>query len=627
MKEPVKKDDAPGFARKTILGIVNIIEQLHSLGHKDVLRDIRFTIPVDAEDWIYISPEICQLEKKWWPMFEPLATFDAVSISLCDIVMKGQFSNEHLAAISVTQEFFTGCVWDSLASAFEQRLSASTNPHSAEIVILLKGLSLLRQYRSTKAQDASKRLAEGGHLMHDLFIAHSEGNIECSAWCIVTFLAQQPNAAKPQIIGNADAGYSVLTNQLNLDNAAFADKIIEILHSENNLKLLLRVMKKPEQPAPLIIRCLRTIADNETPEIIYTPDEIIGYWDYYRNILNEEASPKRFQTLISYLCEKASLVEAVQNSEGGFRHKDAGLYLAICQISSSKSFCEWCQKGLETINADTWSSTLLNGGDILELMLTLMDIGIKVELKQPYQDALVTHAKHVLAGGKKTSPNLISKWPKVLEGLGKSRERAMLRKRLREVALKQEGKFTDDFIEMYGNEIADYSILTEDNNIVLKLFIPIVIEHNVSGLRWLTNMFRKHSKSLLDNYTDRDSVDDFRERIQGKLDTPSGATEEVCKLIVDIANTLEIKPKEEPRKKSKLEIIKAEYWTEKEKFDVTEELRKMVSDDKLETVASNDIKGDPDPGTVKKLSIEYKFDDITITKDFTEGDKVLIPLP
>jgi hypothetical protein len=76
---------------------------------------------------------------------------------------------------------------------------------------------------------------------------------------------------------------------------------------------------------------------------------------------------------------------------------------------------------------------------------------------------------------------------------------------------------------------------------------------------------------------------------------------------------------------AKLEISKATYWTQKASLDVTEELRSMIVDDKLETVASNAIKGDPEHGKVKKLSIEYKFNGITITKEFTEGDKVVIP--
>jgi len=79
------------------------------------------------------------------------------------------------------------------------------------------------------------------------------------------------------------------------------------------------------------------------------------------------------------------------------------------------------------------------------------------------------------------------------------------------------------------------------------------------------------------------------------------------------------------QKESKLEIIKAEYWTQRNRLDVTEELRKMIVDNKLETIASNDIKADPDKGTRKKLTIEYRFDGITVTKEFTERDKVIIP--
>jgi len=79
------------------------------------------------------------------------------------------------------------------------------------------------------------------------------------------------------------------------------------------------------------------------------------------------------------------------------------------------------------------------------------------------------------------------------------------------------------------------------------------------------------------------------------------------------------------QKESRLEILKAEYWTLKNRLDVTEELRKMIINNKLEAIASNQIKGDPDHGTVKRLSIKYKLDGITITKEYKERDKIIIP--
>jgi len=80
-----------------------------------------------------------------------------------------------------------------------------------------------------------------------------------------------------------------------------------------------------------------------------------------------------------------------------------------------------------------------------------------------------------------------------------------------------------------------------------------------------------------------------------------------------------------PSGESQFEILKAVYWTSKASVDVTEELRKRIVGNKLDVTASNKIKGDPDYGTVKKLTIEYRFDGNTVTKEFTEGERIIIP--
>jgi len=86
-----------------------------------------------------------------------------------------------------------------------------------------------------------------------------------------------------------------------------------------------------------------------------------------------------------------------------------------------------------------------------------------------------------------------------------------------------------------------------------------------------------------------------------------------------------IADEEIPSGESRLEILKAAYWTSNARVDVTEELRKRIVGNKLEAIASNEIKGDPDFGTVKKLTIEYRFDGTTVTKEFTEGERIVIP--
>ena len=74
-----------------------------------------------------------------------------------------------------------------------------------------------------------------------------------------------------------------------------------------------------------------------------------------------------------------------------------------------------------------------------------------------------------------------------------------------------------------------------------------------------------------------------------------------------------------------LEIVKAEYWTDHQKMDVTDELQDRIRGDSLKAVASNNLKGDPEFGQVKHLTIEYRFGGVTRTNEFREGDLVVLP--
>ena len=80
-------------------------------------------------------------------------------------------------------------------------------------------------------------------------------------------------------------------------------------------------------------------------------------------------------------------------------------------------------------------------------------------------------------------------------------------------------------------------------------------------------------------------------------------------------------------KESQLQILKAEYWTDNARFDVTEELKERILEDKLKAIADNGIKGDPEYGQVKHLTIEYSFAGVTMTNEFKEGDVMVIPPP
>ena len=81
----------------------------------------------------------------------------------------------------------------------------------------------------------------------------------------------------------------------------------------------------------------------------------------------------------------------------------------------------------------------------------------------------------------------------------------------------------------------------------------------------------------------------------------------------------------------KLEIVKAEYGAGSNQKDVTEVLRKLVGDLPLIPLASTSYNasfgGDPSPGSVKQLKVQYKINGKAGEASFAENDLILLPTP
>lgn len=73
------------------------------------------------------------------------------------------------------------------------------------------------------------------------------------------------------------------------------------------------------------------------------------------------------------------------------------------------------------------------------------------------------------------------------------------------------------------------------------------------------------------------------------------------------------------------EILRAEYGTARTNLDVTDELAERIRGDRLKAVASNSLKGDPEFGQVKNLTVIYRFGGVTRTNQFREGDLIVLP--
>ncbi|MFT5523540.1 MAG: HEAT repeat protein [Pirellulaceae bacterium] len=83
--------------------------------------------------------------------------------------------------------------------------------------------------------------------------------------------------------------------------------------------------------------------------------------------------------------------------------------------------------------------------------------------------------------------------------------------------------------------------------------------------------------------------------------------------------------------KVKLEIVKAEYGSGSTQKDVTTVLRKHAGDSPLIVLPGKGFNasfgGDPAPGTVKKLKIQYRINDKDGTASFAEDVLIVLPVP
>ncbi len=83
--------------------------------------------------------------------------------------------------------------------------------------------------------------------------------------------------------------------------------------------------------------------------------------------------------------------------------------------------------------------------------------------------------------------------------------------------------------------------------------------------------------------------------------------------------------------KVKLEIVKAEYGAGAKQRDVTAMLRKRGSDLPLITLASASYNasfgGDPAPGVVKQLKVQYRINGKTGEASFAENSLIILPMP
>lgn len=92
-------------------------------------------------------------------------------------------------------------------------------------------------------------------------------------------------------------------------------------------------------------------------------------------------------------------------------------------------------------------------------------------------------------------------------------------------------------------------------------------------------------------------------------------------IITEMDEVEKMFPKQNP---SSLKIVKAIYGTLEKSIDLTKKLTEKIIDGRLEVKVSNEIAGDPTPGTKKTLILGYIKNGKTSNLTLNEGDELKI---
>jgi len=498
------------------------------------------SVPADAPAWIDVCHRI-QLQDpggQSWSLLRPRASPTDITSALADSVRGGNFSERHVSTIRVTLSTHTEPDWGDVVAAMSQRLQAPNTIASQEIVALFESLWELRQ-AGHSVNGVLTALATQGHVLHHLHQATSEDNEEALAWCMFAFLRAVPAATAPPEVGNSQAGYNTLNNLLSRPEPpeAIPSAFVHLLARVQEIGLLFTVLDAAPQAKPLVVACLKVVAQRQEAGQLFKPEVLSERWSF----VGTNFEPPEIDNLVHRLLNETDLATRVSSQD--FDPAQAGLYAALVRAgaASDTGFQSWCLAGLQSLPKADWLAQLKRDAHLPKLVIRLCQQGVEVSLGVSYQDALAEHAQ-LLISGTATPPDIAAPWTDLLKPLSPA-ARSMLRRNLYDAAVAADGHIAQPFFNLYGEDIAHRDLLRRNPDAPYRLFTPLLNTRNASGLRWLAALLESNPRLL--RHFDPETLEDFKARLRN--DIAEGKADDAAQWIQKLADILGIEPdKQQP---------------------------------------------------------------------------------
>lgn len=514
-----------------------VTRELQSLGVLDADYH-SVSVPGDAAAWIGVCHHLEQHDPDGgsWIFLSPGTSAADIVGTFADSIRAGSFSESHVSTIRVTLAARVEPHWGDVVAAMSERLQAPNTLASEEIVALFESLWQVRAIDDS-VDSALNALATQGHVLHHLHQVASGDNNEAPAWCIFIFLRAVPAATATPEVGNSQAGHNTLSNLLSTPGPpeAIPSAFVHLLARVQEIGLLFAVLDAAPQAKPLIVACLKLVAQRPELPQLFTPEVFADRWSL---VASEFAAPD-FDKLVQRLLKETALATYLRQED--FDSDQAALYSALVKAgaTSDRSFRSWCVQGLRSIGKAEWVSQLSEEGQLAKLLMGLVKRRIKVDLAIDYQDALAEHANLVISGDS-TPSALKPSWSHLLKPLSPS-ARGVLRRKLYDAVAGADGEIAESFFDLYGEEVSDRDLLKQNRDAPYRLFTPLLNRRNAAGLRWLAALLEANPGVL--DQLQPDTVEDFKARIGEEITEDKG--DDAGQFIQEIAHTLGIASDEE----------------------------------------------------------------------------------
>lgn len=464
-----------------LLGVSKVLSAVQA-EFPDALQN--FSVPGDAATYIAVMSKLeahAELNDIG-EFFAPSAALKDVVDGLVKISNEEKFTEETSGAILSILRVKKDWPWSKLSEQLKIRLDATNTPNITEVKASIR--TLLHLERSLPAANkVIATLAAEGHLAHQLYQCSLAKDQEAVALCMLPIIENTPDGELTGSPANAANGISLYTEFIAnpASNATLLSEVANLTSEFAKIETIFDLAEATETQA-VAHAILKELASGPKATERLEPAAIIKHY----KVLTTACEPEAFNNLVKGSIDRSSLIDEL--TARGFQAGLSELYLSALHSAENDSrLLAFLEKGLKSIDKETWSSELQSEGKALTLVIDLRRAGRTLDLGIPFQDALHLHAKDLLEGKAKIK-HLREHWNLLPGALSATFQEAFLQ-RISE--LLYSGTLTEPILAVYGDQLLNGDVLNENaERLVLNAFADFLSRGNISELNWIARAFR-----------------------------------------------------------------------------------------------------------------------------------------